>query len=212
MKGFSKVFFLVFVFAFSGVFALAQEAGGVKGRLRNARGDGIGDVTIIARQDNKDVRSVKSDGKGNFVLDNLAPGVYNFVFEKSGFGTGIKYGIEVKRKKIENLGDRLVLSVDQGTQVIVKGVVFDENGRSVGGANVEIERKQPDGSYKKLRATTSSYGLESLAGGEFEFRFPEGASDFRITVTAKGASASKEISVGSAAVYRLALTLKTPEK
>ena len=182
-------------------FALAQETGGVKGKVRTTKGEGIAAATITAKQQGEDVKSTTSDAKGNFVLENLKSGTYNLVFTKDGFSSGVMYNVEVKKKKTSDLGARLVLNIDQGTQVIIKGSVFAPDGRSVGGAEIKIERISSDGSIKKLGSTLSSYS------GEFTFRFSEGAAKYRVTASAKGTSASKEIEVDSAAIYRLAITL-----
>lgn len=212
MKFYSKFVLLTAFFAISCAAALAQNTGGVKGKVRTDRNESIEKVSVTARQDGKDIKTVLTDSKGEFVLEGLAEGEYNFTFSKNGFTTGIRYNVEVKKNKIRSLGNRLILNVDQGTQVIIRGVVFDEQGRSVRGANIEIEKKQSDGSFKKMGATTSSYGIEPLSTGEFVFRFPEsGGAEYRITASAKNVSESKEISVTTAAVYRLALTLKVQQ-
>lgn len=207
-----KVFTAFLIFVFSAIFVFAQDVGGVKGKVRAMNGRAISDATITARQDGKDIKSVKSSDSGNFEISGLAPGVYNFVFEKTGFGTGIKYNVEIVRKKTRDLGDNLRLSVDAGTQVIIRGVVYDANGRSIPGATIEIEKKQLDGSYRKISQTTSSDGFDdapnALTRGEFGFRFPSGAANFRVTASFKGVSASQEVGITNAAVYRLALTLK----
>lgn len=198
---FSAINFLL-LSALSGTFAFAQETGGVKGKVRTTNGSGIASVKITARQQGEDIKSATSDSNGKFVLENLQPGIYNIVFTKSGFASGLMNNVEVEKRKVKDLGDRLVLGVDQGTLVIVKGSVFDQNGRSVYGAKVVIEKVSADGQTRKLGS-----GITSQSG-EFTFRQPEGAAKFRITATAKGVSASKEISVDSAMIYRLAITLK----
>jgi hypothetical protein len=208
MKYFSKIFLFISLFAAFCTTVIGQETGGVKGKVRNNRDAAIANVSVTARQNGKDIKTVATDSNGAFILEGLPIGDYNFTFNKNGYSTGVRYNVEIKKNKIRDLGNRLVLIIDQGTQVIIKGIVFDEQGRSVRGANVEIERKQADGSYKRVGATTTSYGYEKLATGEFVFSFPEGASDFRVTATMKGISQSKEISVSTAAVYRLAVTLK----
>ena len=203
MKIFGKSILLAIVFALAVVAAFAQkDTGGVKGKVRTARGEGISGVTITARQNGEDLKTVTSGGGGKFVLENLKPGLYNIVFTKNGYSSGLKYDVEIKKGKIGDLGDRLILTVDQGTQVIIKGSVFDEGGRSVPGAEVRIERISENGAAQKIG---SVYTSES---GEFTFRQPEGAAKFRVTAAAKGASASKEVEVSSAAIYRLAITLK----
>ncbi len=194
--------FFILIAAFSSVAAFAQDTGGIKGKVRTTRGDAITGVTVTARQNGEDVKTTASDGSGKFVLENLKAGTYNVVFTKNGYSSGLKYNVEVKKGKIGDLGDRLILTVDQGTQVIIKGSVFNQDGRSLPGAEVKIERLTESGSTKKI---ASIYSSES---GEFTFRQPEGAAKFRVTATAKGASAIKEIEVSGAAIYRLAITLE----
>jgi len=201
MKYFSKIVFLLLLSTFCSAHALAQDTGGVKGKVRTIKGEGIAAATITAKQQGEDIKSATSDAKGNFVLENLKAGAYNLVFTKNGYSSGVMYNVEVKKKKISDLGERLVLTIDQGTQVIIKGSVFAADGRSIGGAEIKIERVSSDGSVKKLGSSLSSYS------GEFTFKFSEGAAKYRVTALAKGASASKEIEVDSAAIYRLAITL-----
>lgn len=183
--------------------AFAQNTGGIKGKVRDTKGKGISGVTITVRQKGEDLKSVKSDSKGEFVMDGLKPGLYNVVFEREGYGSGVLYNVEVQKKKTGDLGNRLVMRVDQGTLVIINGSVFNQFGGSVYGAKVEIERIS-GGSGKNVG---SSYTSQS---GEFIFRFPQKTDRFRITASAKGVSASKEIEVNEAAIYRLAITLELP--
>lgn len=179
----------------------AQATGGVKGRLRNVSGGTISGATITARQESKDVKTVSTDSKGQFQLTGLTPGTYNIVFDAKGYSSGVKYGIEVKNGKVIDLGDRLTMQVDQGTQVIVHGSVFFKDGTSVTAAKVVVERIAPSGNVEKIGTlTTNIYG-------EFSFRRPEEAAKYRITAYYRDAKASKEITVDSAAVYRLAISL-----
>jgi hypothetical protein len=197
---------LALLLAFASVMAFGQSTGGLKGKVRSVRGAGIEGATVTARQKGEDVKTVKTDSKGEFVLDGLESGLYNLAFTKDGFSAGVLYNVEVKKNKINTLPDRLILTTDQGTQVIVKGSVFNQNGVSLYGAKVEIERIAEGGSGKKVG---SGYTSES---GEFTFRFSEGTAKFRVTATAKGVSASKEVSVDNAAIYRLAITLNIPKE
>ena len=69
--------------------------------------------------------------KANFVMDGLESGIYNFAFSKDGYGSGILYNVEVKKNKITRASaNRLILATDQGTQVLVKGSVFNQDGVS----------------------------------------------------------------------------------
>jgi hypothetical protein len=186
------------------VFALAPSAfaqsGGVKGKVKSNRGTGIPNATVTARQSGKDIKTVHSDAKGSFQLTGLQSGVYSLVFDADGFQSGLLQGVEVKGG-VRDLGDRLVLMPDQGTQVIINGSVFYKEGTSLGGAKIEIERQNADGSWKKVST------LYTTIQGEFTFRQPEAAAKFRITAKYKGAEGVKEVEVNTAAIYRLAITL-----
>jgi hypothetical protein len=180
--------------------AFAQ--GGVKGKVRNNKGSGIAGASVTARLSGKDVKTVRSDSKGNFSLQGLDEGTYNIVFDADGYATGVKFGVQVKDGNVRDLGDRLILSVDQGTQLIIKGSVFFREGTSVTAAKVELERVNDDGSTKELGSTYTN------VSGEFTFRPPPGLTKVRVTAKYKGVSGSKEISdIANVGIYRTAITL-----
>ena len=189
---------VVFIISVVSVFA---QSGGIKGKVRNPKGNGVANATITARQDGKDLKSAKSDSKGNFVLDGLKDGKYNFVFEAGGYGTGLLTNVEISKGKVRDLKERLILTTDQGTLVLIRGSVFNQDGRSVTAAKVVLERLNADGSTKKLET------IYTNVSGEFTFRQPEGAAKFRITASFDEAKESKDLEVDQAAIYRLALTL-----
>ena len=201
MKIFKHTFVFALLLAFGALAALAQGTSGVKGKVRNAKGSALEGATITARLKGQDVKSVKSDAKGNFTLTGLEPGVYNFVFEKPGYGAGVKYNVEIKGGSIVNLGDNLALMQDQGTLVLINASVFNQDGRSITGAKVEVERINSDGSTKKIAT-----GYTNVSG-EFALRQTEGNAKFRVTATFKGASGSKEVAVDGAGRYSTAITL-----
>ena len=181
--------------------AFAFSQGGVKGKIRSRTGAGIPNATVTARQNGKDIKTSRSNSKGEFALGGLASGVYSLIFDADGFQSGLYQGLEIKNGDTRNLGDRLILMPDQGTQVIINGSVFYKEGTSLGGAKIDIERIDPDGTAKKV---TSLY---TNVSGEFTFRQPQGSAKFRITARFKGAEGSKEVEVDTAAIYRLAITL-----
>lgn len=184
----------------------AQETGGVKGKVRTASGNGIAGASVSVRQNGASVKSVDADSKGDFVIDGLTPGRYNVLFDARGYSSGVLYNIEVKKKQIRDLGDRLMLTVDRGTLVIVQGSVFYKEGTSATGAKVECEEILASGSTRKIGSTYSG------GDGEFTFRMREGVSKLRITASMKGSSVSKELDIDQAAIYRLAITLDLSRK
>lgn len=213
MKFFSKIILYISFFSIFCICVFAQaNSGGVKGKVRNAKGDGIAEVSVTARKNGKDVKKATTDAGGEFVLSGLETGNYNLVFGRDGYSSGTLYNVEVKKNKIRDVGGKLILTIDRGTQVIIVGTVFDENGRSIAGAKIDIEKILSDGSTKKFDSIYTSSGGDVSARGEFTFRFPQGAAKFRVTASVKDVSASKEIEVSSAAIYRLAITLKVGGK
>lgn len=194
---------LALLFGFAAISAFAQDTGGVKGKVQTEKGRAIADATVYARQDGKNIKSAVTNAKGQFLIEGLKVGVYNLLFEKKGYAAATLYNIQVEKKKIRDLsGKNLIMTIDQGTLVIIKGSVFNQAGYSIYGAKVEIFRFLEGGKTKKVGEDITS------ESGEFTFRFPEEPAKFLITATIKGVSESKEIAVDSALIYRLALTLK----
>ncbi|REJ77651.1 MAG: carboxypeptidase regulatory-like domain-containing protein [Acidobacteria bacterium] len=181
--------------------ALAQDSGSIKGKVRDTDGDGIAGVTVTARKDGKNLVSESTDKDGKFRLSGLKPGFYNVVFEKSGFAGGVMYDVEVRRKKTNNLGDRLVLRVDQGTLVILEASVFTQNGFVLPGARIKVEEVISEDERKEVAEGYSSRDGDAL------FRFPEKETTYRITATWRGRTAFKEIKVDVAAIYRTSITI-----
>lgn len=181
--------------------ASAQNTGGAKGKVRNLKDEGIANATISARQKGVDLKSTKTDAKGEFVLDGLEPGIYNLAFEARGYSAAVQYNVEIKKGKVRDLGDRLILMVDRGSRVIVKGSVFYKDGFIAAGARVTVERVNGDGSVRKLGEAATD------AQGEFSFTQPEGNAKLRFTAVLKDGKAVKDIDVDSAMVYRTALNL-----
>ena len=85
-------------------------------------------------------------------------------FRKAGLSVGTIENVEVKSGKTRSLGDRLVLTIDEGSIAFIRGSVFSPSGRSVPGARVELARILEDGTTKKIdgRITTET--------GSFVFR------------------------------------------
>ena len=191
--------------AFSPAFSQDKTTGSVRGKVKTTSGDSISNVLVQARQDDKDVASAKTDGKGDFTISSLKPGVYTFVFTKQGLSEGTLTNVEVKSNTMLTL-KRLTMSVDQGTLAVVRGSVFDSNGRSVQGAKVEIAKISGD----SLKRIGEGYSSQS---GEFVFRLSPDAARYRITVNIRGAeTASKDIEINGAQIYSTAISLKAAKQ
>ncbi|MEK7725370.1 MAG: carboxypeptidase-like regulatory domain-containing protein [Acidobacteriota bacterium] len=167
-----KIFLIILIALISSLSALAQESGGVKGRIRSMQGSILTDVKVTLNQDDKNIKTTNTDKRGEFQFNGLKAGKYSFTFTKSGFVQGTLNNVEIKKNKIRDLGDKLALDIDQGTLVIIEGSVFNEDGRSIYGAIIDIARVYENGSTKKLKTISSS------ESGQFTFRFTEGTATF----------------------------------
>jgi len=198
---------VLFIFAMQFVvLAQTRGTGGIKGKVKVETGTAAG-VSVVVRRGEQEVTRVATDKGGSFVVSGLQPGMYGLTFRKPGLSVGTVENVEVKSGKTRSLGDRLVLSVDEGSIAFIRGSVFSPSGRSVPGARVELARILEDGSMKKIdgRVTTET--------GSFVFRLTPEPGKYRVTVKISGAeTGSSDIEIDGAAVYRLAISLVASPK
>lgn len=202
MKFTKTVLTLAFMLA-AGVVSLAQDksSGAIKGKVRVETGTPSG-VTVLVRRGETEVTRVETTKNGEFLVSRLAPGKYGLTFRKAGLSIGTMEDVEVKAGKTRSLGDRLILTIDEGSIAFIGGSVFTSDGRSVPNAKVELSRIQEDGTVKKIdgRVTTET--------GSFKFRLSPEPAKYRVSVKAGGAEpVSKDVEIDGAAVYRVALSL-----
>ena len=183
---------------------LAQEksTATIKGKVRVEKGSPAG-VTVILLQAEREVARATSDRKGDFVIARVPPGTYSLRFRKPGLAVGTIDDVTVKAGQTRTLGDKLYLTVDEGSIVFIRGSVFSAEGRSVPGVKVELARIISDNAIQKLDARVTG------ETGEFVFRLPPDPGKYRLTLKADGTEpSSKDVEVETAAVYRVALTYK----
>ncbi len=200
---FKKTLFLcALTLAFAAV-ALGQDKslGAIKGKVRVETGSPSG-VTVVVRHGETEVTRSTTDKNGDFLVSRLKPGIYGVTFRKPGLSIGSLEDIEVKAGKTRSLGDRLILTIDEGSIAFLSGSVFGATGRSVPNVKVELLRILEDGSTKKIdsRVTTET--------GSFKFRLSPDPGKYRVSVKADGVEpVTKDVEIDGAAVYRVALNL-----
>ena len=192
---------LAIVFIAAGI-SVGQDKtlGAIKGKVRVETGTPAG-VTVLVRRGETEVTRSTTDKNGEFVVSRLTPGVYGLTFRKPGLSIGSIEDVEVKAGKTRSLGDRLILTIDEGSIAFLSGSVFTADGRSVPNAKVELSRILEDGSTKKIdgRVTTET--------GSFKFRLAPEAAKYRVSVKMDGEPVTKDVEIDGAAVYRVALSL-----
>ena len=200
---FTKTLFASLVMIAAAAVSLAQDksTGAIKGKVRVETGTASG-VTVLVRRGETEVTRVETQKNGEFLVARLAPGKYGLTFRKAGLSIGTMEDVEVKAGKTRSLGDRLILTIDEGSIAFIGGSVFTADGRSVSNAKVELARIMEDGTVKKIdgRITTET--------GSFKFRLSPEPAKYRVSVKTGGAEpVSKDVEIDGAAVYRVALSL-----
>lgn len=192
----------ILVFAVAQVVAQDKSTGGFKGKVRVEIGSAAG-VTVVIRQGEHEIGRVVTDKNGEFSVKRLQPGLYGVTLRKPGLSVGTIENIEIKAGKTRSLGDRLILTIDEGSIAFIRGSVFDPAGRSAPNVRVELARIEADGGLKKID------GRITNETGSFVFRLTPDLAKYRITAKAKDSeSVNKDVEVDGAAVYRVALSLK----
>ena len=200
---FNKTHFVLVIILFTAGVSAAQDKslGAIKGKVRVETGTPAG-VTVVVRRGQTEVTRSETAKNGDFVVSRLRPGVYGLTFRKAGLSVGTIEDVEVKAGKTRSLGDRLILTIDEGSIAFLSGSVFDADGRSVPNAKVELFKILEDGTAKKIdsRITTET--------GSFKFRLSPEAAKFRVGVKREGAEpVTKDVEIDGAAVYRVALSI-----
>ena len=192
---------LAVIFVAAGVsFAQDKTLGAIKGKVRVETGT-PGGVTVVVRRGETEVTRSTTDKNGEFQVSRLKPGIYGLTFRKTGLSIGSIEDVEVKAGKTRSLGDRLILTIDEGSIAFLSGSVFTADGRSVPNAKVELSRILEDGTTKKIdgRITTET--------GSFKFRLGPEQAKYRVSVKTNGEPVTKDVEIDGAAVYRVALSL-----
>lgn len=196
----------ILLFLTAASIAQNRSTGGIKGKVRVESGAPVG-VTVVVRQNDREVSRVVTDKSGSFLVQQLPAGKYGLTFRKPGLSVGTVENVEVKAGKTRSLGDRLILTIDEGSLAFIRGSVFNQEGRSVAGAKVELAKIEGDGSAKKID------GRISNETGSFVFRLTPDIAKYRITVkSASGAPVSQDVDIDGAAVYRVALSVPAAPK
>jgi hypothetical protein len=188
-------------------FAQDRGNGSIKGKVRLANKEAAEGVAVTVRQGEREVARAVTDGKGAFVITNLAPGVYGLTFRKTGLSVGTMEGIEVKAGKTKSLPGGLFLTPNEASIARLAGSVFTEEGRSVPGVPVELARVGADGTAKKIDGRLTS------ESGQFAFRVSPDKATYRVTIKPREAAPqTKEVEIDGALVYRVAFSVQRPPR
>jgi len=204
---FKKTLFVLAIVLVAAGVSVGQDKsmGAIKGKVRVETGTPA-DVTVVVRRGETEITRSTTNKNGEFLVSRLSPGTYGLTFRKPGLSIGSIEDVEVKAGKTRSLGDRLILTIDEGSIAFLSGSVFNAAGKSVPNAKVELAKIQEDGTTKKIdgRITTET--------GSFKFRLSPEPGKYRVSVKSEGSEPiTKDVEIDGAAVYRVALNLPTKQ-
>jgi len=181
-----------------------NSGGGVKGKIRVPDGATPAGINVSVRQGETEVARGETDRKGQFEIRGLAAGRYSMVFRKPGLSVAEVKDVDIEAGKVKSIkGGSLFLPIDEGTIAFLRGSVFNADGRSVPNVKIELARIEPDGDAKKIDGRLTS------ETGAFVFRLTPEVARYRVTAKMDGMeSATQDVNIEGAAIYRIALTLK----
>ncbi len=144
----------------------------------------------------------KTASKGEFSLSDLTAGNYVLTFERQGFLGITTWQMTVKAGETVQLGKTVELPRERQSETsLVRGAVFNSEGRTLANATVKIERL---GEGRRFRRETVS-----IEGGEFSFRVPSERGTYRVTATAGGFHpAVKEVDIDATEIRQISLSLE----
>jgi hypothetical protein len=185
--------------------AHAQDKGTITGRVVDPRGKGVvGAVVRAVGASGADAATATSDAKGAFRLEVL-PGEYRLEFEADGRASAsLREAVRAEAGRVTKLRRKVELpELDGGS--LIRGSVFTEEGRSIPGATVLIERVA-----LQAGAGIPAFSSEGASDrmGLFAFRVPEGEYRYRITASRPGfATQSTTVDVAGGETVNVALKL-----
>ncbi|HZS47153.1 MAG TPA: carboxypeptidase-like regulatory domain-containing protein [Blastocatellia bacterium] len=192
-------FIFTFFLVASALFAQSQPNGTITGRVEREDGKPFGGVTVKAtNRSNQEEKEVTSTEDGRFSL-SLPPGDYAVTFTMNGYSTlSLQKTVTVaagKSSEIKAVRMSKEISVSK-----IRGKVYSEDGFSLAGATIILERTDEG---KKLKLTR-----QANAAGEFAFQLPGEPGHYKLTASLKGfKSDTKDLDVDSGEIRTVAFKL-----
>src|SRR5262249_44976738 len=207
MRRFLTVFTTILSIAVTGA-ALQQKTGTLKGKIEDEKGKPIAGVEVrIMSSRDRSISETKTDASGVYSFE-VAADEYTVSFQADGYQEGTLQEMQQVEEGKETRVKTIRLPKATHTSLI-RGSVFDFQGRSISGARIKLVRiatedEQKEG--KHFKGLSRDY--ISNAHGEFAFRLPSARARYRKTSAAPGYRPdTKDIDVNESEAVPVAMTL-----
>ena len=180
--------------------SVEAQTGSVRGRVREQKGGPLSEVVVIASSDGHRYET-KSDARGEFQFQELAPGDYAFSFSRAGYKSFNTRRLAVAAGETVRLRQVIELAREEDPYAVIRGAVLYGVGFTLPNAAITLERI--DGK-KKMKMETVSH-----EGGEFAFRLRADKANYRLTARAPGFEpASIDLPIENDEVRNVVITLQ----
>ncbi|HYL98638.1 MAG TPA: carboxypeptidase-like regulatory domain-containing protein [Blastocatellia bacterium] len=166
-----------------------EKQGTLKGKLQDEKGKPIADaeVTITNTRD-RSVKTTKTNGSGDYSFQTQAD-EYTVGFRAEGYEEGTLQSMQQVEEGKETTV-RTVRLPKLTHSSLIRGAVFDVNGRSISGVHVKLVRVPLEGEEKDPKEAKHFKSISrdyiSNTRGEFAFRLPSEHSRYKLTAGAPG--------------------------
>src|SRR5215471_5429793 len=185
-----------------------QRTGTLKGKIEDEKGKPIAgaEVRIMSSRD-RSVSETKTDANGAYSFE-VAPDEYTITFQAEGYQEGSLQEMQQVEEGSETHVKTIRLPRATHTSLI-RGSVFDFQGRSISGARIKLVRIATEDEAKEGKHFKGlSRDYISNTHGEFAFRLPSVHARYRITAAAAGYRPDpKEVEVNESEAVPVAMTL-----
>jgi protocatechuate 3,4-dioxygenase beta subunit len=185
-----------------------QKTGTLKGKIEDEKGKPIAgaEVRIMSSRD-RSVSETKTDASGTYSFE-VAADEYTISFQAEGYQEGSLQEMQQVEEGKETRVKTIRLPKATHTSLI-RGSVFDSEGRSISGARIKLVRIPTDAEQKEGKHFKGlSRDYISNNHGEFAFRLPSARARYRITAAAPGYRPdTKEVDVNEREAVPVAMTL-----
>jgi len=193
--------------------AAQHQTGTLKGKLQNEKGKPLADADVrVMSSRTRTVKEAKTDAAGNYSLE-LEPDDYTLSFDAEGYSGGTMRDMQQVEAGKATEVKTLQLQKARRTS-LVRGSVFDNEGRSLAGARVKIVRiptEEEAKANKRIQSFARDYTTNTR--GEFAFRLPSEHARYRVSATLDGhKSDTKEVLVDENESVPVALSLEPLKK
>jgi len=207
MRRFLTAFATILSIAVTGA-ALQQKTGTLKGKIEDEKGKPIAGVEVrIMSSRDRSISETKTDASGAYSFE-VAADEYTVSFQADGYQEGTLQEMQQVEEGKETRVKTIRLPKATHTSLI-RGSVFDFQGRSISGARIKLVRIATEDEAKEGKHFKGlSRDYISNSHGEFAFRLPSARARYRITAAAAGYRPdTKEVDVNESEAVPVAMTL-----